>query len=274
MSDDAAQQRRDLLERWDAASAGWGRAQRWWSARTASVSHAMVDALALQPGQRVLELAGGPGETGFLAAELIAPSGTLICSDQSEAMLALARARAAELGLANVEFRVVNGESIDLPVASLDAALCRFGYMLMIDPDAALIETRRILRPRGRVSLAVWAAPERNPWLAVPSVVFIEHGLAEPVAPGAPGAFALADPDRLRGMLEDAGFDDIHVETVDLDLGMPTFEQWWDTFLDINPTGPAVRAADPDLARAIATQVAERLDGRYAGSALVALAEA
>ena len=100
----------------------------------APVSHWMIDATAPQPGERVLELAAGLGETGMLAAELVAPMGGVIVSDQAEAMLSGARERAIALGLSNVEFQVLNAEWIDLPVASIDVVLCRWGYMLMADP--------------------------------------------------------------------------------------------------------------------------------------------
>ena len=134
----------------------------------APVSHWMIEAVAPQPGQRVLELAAGLGRDGLLAAELVAPLGGVIVSDQAEAMLAGARARAAALGLANVEFQVLNAEWIDLPLASVDTVLCRWGYMLMADPAAALAETRRVLRPGGRVALAVWDEIARNPWALLP----------------------------------------------------------------------------------------------------------
>ncbi len=96
----------------------------------------------------MLELAAGLGETGMLAAELVAPGGSVIVSDQAEAMLEGARKRAGELNLTNVEFQVLNGEWIDLPLASVDVVLCRWGYMLMADPAAALSETRRVLATR------------------------------------------------------------------------------------------------------------------------------
>ncbi len=128
-------------------AAGWGKRAdriRDWGL---PVSVTMVDALALQPGDRVLELAAGPGDTGFMAAELIAPGGTLICSDGAEAMLAIARERAAAAGLRNVEFRQLELEWIDLDAASVDGVLCRWGIMLVVDPAAAALEIRRILRP-------------------------------------------------------------------------------------------------------------------------------
>jgi SAM-dependent methyltransferase len=230
----------------------------------------MIEALELRPGQRVLELAAGPGETGFLAAPLIAPGGTLISSDQSAAMVDTAKARAAELGLDNVEFRVINAESIALPVASIDAVLCRWGYMLAIDPLAALVETRRVLKSGGRVALAVWGSPLENPWLAIPSRVLQEHGLAEPPASeDAPGAFALSDPARLRGLLEEAGFLEIEIDRVELVRTAPDFKTWWEMQLDMSPSGPVVRAANPSVARAVAADLEAQLAPYTSGNGLV-----
>jgi SAM-dependent methyltransferase len=175
------------------------------------VSVAMVESLGLQPGQRVLELAAGPGDTGFLAAELIRPGGTLISSDGAEPMIEVARARAAQLGIDNVEFRQLELEWIDLETASVDAVLVRWGIMLTVDPEAAAREIRRVLRPSGHAALAVWDLRERNPWATLPSNALLELGLAEPPDPNLPGPFALEAEGRLGELLEDAGFVDVEV---------------------------------------------------------------
>jgi SAM-dependent methyltransferase len=271
---DPEEQRRECLAQWDAASGGWDTAQVWLREYAAPVSRWLVDSLDLEPGQRVLELAAGPGETGFLAAELVAPDGGLISSDQSDAMVNVARARAAELALRNVEFRVINAESIALPVASVDAVLCRWGYMLMVDPLAAFVETRRVLKAGGRVALAVWAEPDANPWLVIPNCVLVEHGLMEPTGGDGPGAFALSDPGRLRTLLEDAGFTDIAIETVDLAWEEPDFDNWWERHLSMSPSGAVVRAAAPGVLREVAAEVAERLGAHRRASSLVAVASA
>jgi SAM-dependent methyltransferase len=176
----------------------------------------MIDALALQPGERVLELAAGPGDTGFLAAELIRPGGTLITSDVAEAMLDVARGRARDLGIDNVEFKQLNLEWIDLPTASVDAALCRWGVMLLVDPPAAVQEVRRVLKPGGRFALSVWDRPELNPWATIPGKALVELGHADPPDPNAPGMFTLAGPGKLNDVLESAGFQDVVVESVEL----------------------------------------------------------
>jgi SAM-dependent methyltransferase len=231
---DAAREHRDAsLTHWEEAASGWVARQATLRELSAPVSHWMIDAVDPQPGQRVLELAAGLGETGFLAAEMVAPVGGLITSDQADAMLDGARKRAGELGLTNVEFQVLNAEWIDLPVASVDAVLCRWGYMLMADPLAALAEARRVLRPEGHVALAVWDAIEHNPWALLPATELLERGLIQPPAPGAPGPFALGEKQRVRDLLERAGFDEVWVERLDLLQRAPSFDEFWETTLDI-----------------------------------------
>jgi ubiquinone/menaquinone biosynthesis C-methylase UbiE len=263
--------------------AGWGRQLALWTAQTAPVTQWMIEAARLRPGQRVLDLAAGPGEVGFAAAKLIEPGGELICSDQSEAMLALARTRGGELGLTNVSYRVLGGEWIDLELASVDVVLCRWGYMLMVDPAAALRETRRVLRSGGHVSLAVWDAAEHNPWLEIPLAVMLEHGLATPPASGTAGTFALGDPALLRAMLEQAGFTEIVVDAVSISRAAPEFDSWWATHLDLSvSTRTAFEQAGEAQTEAIESVLAARLapytaaSGALAvpGRTLVAVAEA
>jgi SAM-dependent methyltransferase len=234
MSFDANAHRDASLQGWEEAAAGWVRSQELLREFGAPVSHWLIDAVAPQPGQRVLELAAGLGETGLLAAELVAPVGGAIISDQAEAMLSGARERAATLGLSNVEFQVLNAEWIDLPVASVDVVLCRWGYMLMADPAAALGETRRVLRPSGRVALAVWDAIEHNPWASLPGAELRERGLTPPPVPGAPGPFALGSAERLRELLEQAGFAELRIQTLQMHRRHAGFEEFWETTLDLS----------------------------------------
>jgi SAM-dependent methyltransferase len=160
--------------------------------------------------------------------------GGVIISDQAEAMLDGARARAEALGVSNVEFQVLNAEWIDLPLASIDVVLCRWGYMLVADPSAALAETRRVLRPGGRLALAVWDSAPQNPWALVPALELIERGVTTPPAPGTPGPFALGDSERVRQLLEQAGFTEIEVQALDLEQHHPSFDSFWETTLDVS----------------------------------------
>jgi SAM-dependent methyltransferase len=211
---DREEYRRAALENWQEMASGWERRREELEGVTRAVSEWMVRAIAPQPGDTVLELAAGPGGTGFAAAALLGEEGRLISSDFSPAMVEVARRRAAELGLGNVEHKVVDAEAIALDDGSVDGVLCRFGFMLMPDPAAALAETRRVLRPGGRLSLAVWGHAQRNPWISIAGRILSELGLAPPPEPGTPGMFVLADEERLRELLESVGFGVERVEEV------------------------------------------------------------
>jgi ubiquinone/menaquinone biosynthesis C-methylase UbiE len=224
----------EMLERWERAARGWGRQADSFQEFGMRVSVWMVEHLSLQPGQRVLDLAAGPGDTGFLAAELVRPGGTLISSDASQAMIGVARGRARDLGVSNVEFKRMELEWIDLDTASVDAALCRFGLMLAADPGAALQEIRRVLRPGGAVALAVWDTPDRNIWATIPDRALVELGHSEPTEPTGPGMFVLADASLLRDLLESAGFLEVVIDHVDLNRSAATVEDYMASQLDLS----------------------------------------
>lgn len=280
---DPDEQRGNLRDGWERAAGGWGRHAdriRDWGM---PVSAAMVEALALQPGQRVLELAAGPGDTGFMAAELVRPAGSLISSDGSDAMLEVARGRAAELGLDNVEFRQLELEWIDLETATVDAVLVRWGIMLVVDPSAAAREIRRILRSGGRAAFAVWDVPERNPWAVIPNRAMTTLGHAEPPDPEAPGMFRLAADGRLTELLQDAGFEDVVVRPVALERHFNGIDRYVEETLDMSPIFSTVfkELSSEEQARAVAAITAEVQpyvadDGSVAlpGSSLVASAAA
>ena len=231
---DANAHRAASLADWEAAAPGWTRRQEAIRRLGWPVSRWMLDAVSPQPGERVLELAAGLGETGMLAAELVAPLGGVIISDQAEAMLDGARARARELGLSNVEFQVLGAEWIDLPLASVEIVLCRWGYMLMADPPTALAETRRVLRPGGRLALAVWDSVQHNPWALLPSLELVERGLASPPpAYGRPVRSRSATRRRARAAPQ-AGFAEIDVQSLDVDHRHDSFDTFWETTLDVS----------------------------------------
>jgi SAM-dependent methyltransferase len=232
--DDVSAQRAEMLERWERAATGWGRRAERLRDFGMPVSAWMIEHLSLQPGQRVLELAAGPGDTGFLAAELVRPGGMLVCSDASEAMLDVARERARRLGIDNVEFLRLELEWIDLPAASVDAVLCRWGVMLIVDPDAGVREMRRVLRPGGRAALSVWDGPEHNPWATIPARALVSLGHVPPPDPDAPGMFALAEPGRLQETLNDAGFVEVTVDTVELSRSYPDVDAFIEETLDVS----------------------------------------
>jgi SAM-dependent methyltransferase len=206
---------------------GWERSRQFMWDATRAVSVQMISALAPEPGDTILELAGGTGETGFAAAAVIGPEGRLISTDFSPEMVEAARRRAVELDLGNVDLRVMDAERIELPDASVDGVLCRWGYMLMADPGTALGETRRVLRDGKRLSFSVWGSPERNPWAAIPAAAMVSHGHMPPPEMGAPGIFAMAETGRIRELVTDAGFDDPEIEEVAVEYPYDDIDTYW-----------------------------------------------
>jgi SAM-dependent methyltransferase len=192
----------------------------------------MVELLDPQPGQLLLELAAGPGETGFRALPRLRPGGTLLSTDVAPEMVEVARRRAAELGLEDVAFAEENAADLSLANASVDAVLCRFGLMLVPEMDRAAAEIARVLRPGSRAVLAVWASSRLNPWMTAGGKAAVELGHASPPDMDAPGPFRLADPERLQAVVAAAGLEIERVEEVPVAWAASTLDEWWETSKD------------------------------------------
>jgi SAM-dependent methyltransferase len=225
---DPDEYRHESRGRWGSVAGGWRARGDWLRQNTMPLSAWMIEAVDPQPGQTILELAAGTGDTGVLAAELVQPGGELICSDWSPEMLTAAQERARDLGISNVRFRQLDAESIDVETASLDGVLCRWGYMLLADPAAALRETRRVLKPGARVALAAWTVPEDNPWMVLAGDELEARGLMEPAEPGEPGAFAWGADGVIAELLDEAGFAEHAVESLEFEMRHPSFDDYWE----------------------------------------------
>ena len=225
----------------------------------------MLAELDPQQGDTVVELAAGVGDTGFEAAKMIGGSGRLITSDLSPAMLDAARRRGAELGLGNVDYRVINAEHIPLDDDSVDGVLCRFAYMLMPDPAAAFAETRRVLRPGGRVALAVWGAMEHNPWLAIAGISLAQRGhIPITSTRPSPDPFSMASAQRVEGLLREAGFTEARIEEVDGRFAIADADHYLGLIGDTaGPVGLALRRLRDHDRAAVRGDVEDAL-GRFA----------
>ncbi|MGH7313696.1 MAG: class I SAM-dependent methyltransferase [Candidatus Rokuibacteriota bacterium] len=255
---------------WDAMAAGWEKKRAYLWTVSRPIGEWLITNLDVRPGQTLLELACGPGDTGFAAAPLLGPTGQLILTDFAPKMVEAARRRGTELGLTNVEYRVMDAERMDLPDGSVDGVLCRWGYMLMADPAMAFKETRRVLRRGGRLCFAVFASADRNPWAAMPARVLADGGYMTPPAPESPGIVALGNPDRIKRLLADAGFGLPRIEEVPIIFKFESAEEYWSFLKDIAGALSAVITALPDdhqqsVRRAIEDRLGSfRTDGGYA----------
>jgi ubiquinone/menaquinone biosynthesis C-methylase UbiE len=225
---DAKERSREI---WDEMAPGWERQNDFLWRTSEELARWMVDALDPSPGQTILDIAAGPGDTGFLAVERGAH---LISTDFAAEMTAVA-ARAAEArGLENVECRQLDAEKMDLPDASVDGILCRWGYMLMQDPAAALRESKRVLRAGGKLVFSVWGPPAANPWVTIPVVVAVNRGLTAPADARAPGGmFSMADESGVRTMLDDARFEHIELSTFPISWRFDDFENLWSFYTEL-----------------------------------------
>ena len=198
------------------------------------MSERLVALLDPKPGETILELAAGPGDTGFLALPRLLPGGQLLSTDVAPEMLEAARRRADELGLEGVSFALEDAASLTLADGSVDGVLCRWGLMLVPDIESAAGEIARVLRPGGRAALAVWADPEENEWMTASGRSALELGLMEPPDPDAPGPFRLSADGSLAALLESAGLEVASVEDVPLTWRAPSLAAWWDITRDMS----------------------------------------
>jgi ubiquinone/menaquinone biosynthesis C-methylase UbiE len=243
---------------WNAVAPGWytQREELWKVSRP--VSEWMIRRLDPQPGDTVLELAAGLGDTGFMAARLVGESGRVIITDFAPEMVAGARRRAEEIGVKNAEFRVLDAEQMDLEMDSVDGVLCRWAYMLTTDPAAAFAETRRVLRPGGRLAFSVWASRERNPALSLVGRVLELQGHIPPPEPEAPGAFAMADPERTQELVVRAGFAEPEIEEVSFRFSFVNQEAFWRYLTETSASAsPVLRSLPTTIQEDIREQVHE-----------------
>jgi SAM-dependent methyltransferase len=195
-------------------------------------------------------------------------------------MLAAAQRAGEQLGITNAEYRQLDMEDMDLPDDSVDAVLCRWGFMFPADRAKAFAETRRVLRDGGRLAFATWAEPQKNMWAAGPGMTLVQRGHMPPPEPGAPGIFVLSDPEALRTTVEAAGFGSVAVEEVAFDYRYESFEDFFESITDLaGPLAKVIRGLDDAELEATREQIREVMgpfsdgDGyRVPGVCLCALA--
>lgn len=210
-------------DQWEQAAEAWHRWDPTIEAWLGGATERMLDDVHLAPGSRVLDVAAGAGGQTMAAARRVGPTGTVLATDISPAILEYAVTMAAEAGLDNISTLEADGEDLGaVPDASVDAAVSRVGLIYFPDQHRALSEICRTLRPGGRFSAVVYSTPDRNAFFALPvGIIRRIAGLPAP-APGLPGPFSLAAPGVAEAAYARAGLVDVTVTAVASPVRMAT----------------------------------------------------
>lgn len=250
----------DQIAYWNEAGGSvWVEMQDRFDQMTAPFSRQTVSALAPKAGERLLDIGCGSGGSTLELARLVGPGGQLLGIDISAPMLGLARRRATEAGLDNVRFVEADAQTTKLEPHAFDGLFSRFGVMFFDNPAGAFTNLHGALKPGGRLAFVCWRAMAENGWAAVPLAAALPHlpPLPSPV-PGAPGAFAFADPDRIRDILGRAGFSGIAIAPFDTKAGVGDLDETVALALRSGPVGGVLRE-HPDRRDTVAEAVRRAL---------------
>ena len=218
---------------WDAAAEGWDRQSPLLGARLREATAALLDASAIGPGSRVLDVAAGAGEQTLDIARRVGPAGQVLATDISPRILELARAKLQRAGFPGVQTRVSDAEALGLALepddAGFDAVVCRLGLMFCTRPAAALAAARAALKPGGRFGALVFAAPPANPCIALLAATALRHAGRTAASPNEPGTLlSLGQPGLMQSLLQTAGYADISVRALAAPMRLPSARHYID----------------------------------------------
>jgi len=220
--------------------------------RLAPLGRQAMDRADIKPGERILDVGCGCGETAFELADRIGASGFVTGVDISGLLIETGRKRAQELAAANVRFEEGDAQTFPFPARGFDLVFSRFGIMFFDDPEAAFQNLAKALRPGGRLSFVCWPAPGENPLMRIPIAAASRHvTLPAPSEPDAPGPFAFADPERVRRILSRAGFVEVETDRVIEKVGGGTRDETARLLLELGPLGPILEEVDQKTRDAI-----------------------
>ena len=218
----------DMLDVWRESAKYWTKHSDTIHKMFVPLTRALIEHAGIHRGQTVLDVAGGAGEPSLTIAEAVGPEGSVTFTDGVAEMVETARARAQQRGLTNIQFHQTVAESLPFAGESFDVVVSRLGVMLFADPDMAIREMLRVLKPGGRLAFAVWGKSDINPFCYLVTRVMDSHVKSPAADPDAPSAFRFAEPGKLMSVMKQAGAIDVEEDMVTFDIEAPISpRQFW-----------------------------------------------
>jgi len=269
MSTTETQTNQEQIRYWNEESGPkWVRLQQRLDLQLAPLGLAVIQRAGVKPGEHILDVGCGCGQTSLELAGRVGPHGSVVGLDISQPMLTRAQERKKELATTNLEFIHADAQTHAFERERFDLIFSRFGVMFFEDPTAAFRNLRTALRSPGRLCFLCWQELAKNDWARVPLMAAMQHvPPPPPPLPHAPGPFAFADPDRVRHILTTAGFTDVMLETHQAALslgGATTVDEATEFTLEIGPVAFLLRTVDGETRLRVAHAIRESLTP-YAG---------
>lgn len=258
--------REQQRQSWDQVSGGWEEWDHLLVPMMSPVGDEMVKMLGVADGTDHLDVACGTGEPG-LSIAAIASSGRVVLTDLASGMLDVARRKAGDRGITNVEFRVCSADDLPFADESFDTISCRFGFMYFPDLSKAATELRRVMRPGGRLCVSVWAEREDNPWATIPmEAISTEIDMPTPSA-DTPGIFRNSALGAISALFESAGLNNAVEAEVHSNLIAESADEYWQYMIDVGaPLAGALAQVDEPARRRISAIAINKAD-QYQGDA-------
>lgn len=251
----------------ETAGPKWVALQKMIDGHIGDLGYVTIERADIRPGENILDIGCGCGETTLDLARRVAPYGRVIGIDISGPMLERARCAAGVANVVNARFENADAQTHPFPEAAFDLVHSRFGVMFFADPAAAFVNLRRTLKPGGRLAFVCWQSMQLNPWMLVPLMAVAKHvELPPPPAPDAPGPFAFADQSRVRKFIEDAGFLDVDFENLTSKItvgGVDDIDAAVDFLLQMGPAASLLRETDPAIKPQVAASLRDVLEPYY-----------